>query len=55
MADEFCLKMPDFYVAFRDLLHQVYQRHGTHGITSLPKDGALWIFRSEKSDRFGRV
>ena len=31
MADEFCLKMPDFHVIFRDLLHAVYQRRGTNG------------------------
>ena len=27
MADEFCLKMPDFHVTFRDLLHAVNLRH----------------------------
>ena len=31
MADEFCLKMPDFHVTFRDLLHAVNLRHGTDG------------------------
>jgi hypothetical protein len=29
--------MPDFHVAFRDLLHAVNLRHGTHSFTSLPK------------------
>ena len=37
MADEFCLKMFDFHVTFRDLLHAVNLRHGTNGFTSLPK------------------
>jgi hypothetical protein len=55
MADEFCLKMPDFHVAFRDLLHAVNQRHGTHGFTSFPKEGALSTFRPEKSNGIGRV
>jgi hypothetical protein len=39
MAGEFCLKMPDFHVKFRDLLHAVTRR----------------LFRPEKSDGFGRV
>ena len=55
MADEFCLKMPDFHVTFRDILHAVNLRHGTDGFTSLLKEGVLRIFfRSEKSDGFGR-
>jgi hypothetical protein len=37
MAGKFSLKMPDFHVAFRDLLHAVNLRHGTHSFTSLPK------------------
>ena len=41
MADEFCLKMPDFHVTFRDLLHAVNLRHGTNGFTSFPKEFAL--------------
>jgi hypothetical protein len=28
MADKFSLKMPDFHVPFRDLLHAVNLRHG---------------------------
>ena len=44
MADEFCLKMPDFHVTFRDLLHAVNLRHGTDGFTSPPKEGVLRIF-----------
>ena len=44
MADEFCLKMPDFHVAFRYLLYAVNLRHGTNGFTSLPKEGVLRIF-----------
>ena len=43
MADEFCLKMPDFHVTFRDLLHAVNVRHGTNGFTSLPKEDVLRI------------
>ena len=44
MAGEFCLKMSDFHVIFRDLLHAVYLRHGTNGFTSLPQGGVLKIF-----------
>ena len=44
MADEFSLKMPNFHVTFRDLLHAVKLRHGTNGFTSLPKEGVLRIF-----------
>ena len=44
MADEFYLKMPDFPVTFRDLLHAVNLRHGTNSFTSLPKEGVLRIF-----------
>ena len=46
MDDEFCLKMPDFHVTFRDLLHAVNLRHGTDGFTSPPKEGVLKIFFS---------
>ena len=28
MADKFCLKMPDFHVTIRDILHAVNIRHG---------------------------
>ena len=44
MADEFCLKMSDFHVILRDLLHAVNLRHGTNGFTSLPREGVLRIF-----------
>ena len=44
MADEFCLKMSDFHVTFRDLLNAVNLRHGTNGFTSLPKESVLRIF-----------
>jgi hypothetical protein len=55
-AGKFSLKMPDFHAAFRDLLHAVNLRHGTHSFTSLPKEGVLRIFFGpEKSDGFGRV
>ena len=48
MADEFCLKMPDFHVTFRDLLPAANLRHGTIGFTSLPKEGVLMIFSPRK-------
>ena len=51
MADEFCLKMPDFHVTFRYLLHAVNLRHGTNGFTSLPKEGLLRIFSPWKIRR----
>ncbi|MDR2898158.1 MAG: hypothetical protein LBU99_05015, partial [Spirochaetaceae bacterium] len=44
MAGKFSLNMPDFHVAFRDLLHAVNLRHGTHRFASLPKEGVLRIF-----------
>ena len=44
MADEVCLKMPDFHVTLRDLLHTVNLRHATNGFTSLSKEGVLRIF-----------
>ena len=51
MADEFCLKMPDFHVTFGDLLHAVNLRHGTNGFTSLTKEGVLRIFSPWKIRR----
>ena len=53
MADEVCLKMPDFHVTFRDLLHAVNLRHVTNGFTSLPKEGVLRIFSPRKIRRLG--
>ena len=44
-----CLKMPDFQVTFRDLLHAVNLRHGTDGFTSLPKEDMLRIFLALKN------
>jgi hypothetical protein len=41
--------MPDFHVAFRDVLHAVNPRHGTHGFASFPKEGALRIFLALKN------
>ena len=41
MADEFCLRMPDFHVTFRDVSHAVNLRHRTDGFTSPPKEGLL--------------
>ena len=49
MGDEFCLKMPDFHVTFRDLLRAVNLRHGTDGFTSPPKEGVLRNFFALKS------
>jgi hypothetical protein len=50
MAGKFSLKMPDFQVAFRDLLNVVNLRHGNHSFISLPKEGVLRIFfHPEKS------
>jgi hypothetical protein len=49
MAGKFILKMPDFHVAFRDLLHAVYLRHGTHSFTSLQKEDVLRIFFALKN------
>ena len=46
IAVEFCLKMPDSHVTFRDLLHAVNLRHGTDGFTSPPKESVLRIFSS---------
>jgi hypothetical protein len=43
--------MPDFHVAFRDLLHAVNLRHGTDGFTFPPKEGVLWIFSPWKIRR----
>ena len=51
MDNEFCLKMPDFHVTFRDLLHAVNLRNGTDGFTSLPKEGLLRIFSHWKIQR----
>ena len=49
MADEFCLKMPDSHVTFRDLLHAVNLRHGTDGFIYPPKKGVLRIFFALKN------
>jgi hypothetical protein len=40
---KFCL-YADFHGTFRDLLHAANLRHGTHGFTSLPKEGVMRIF-----------
>jgi hypothetical protein len=34
----------DFHGTFRVLLHAANLRHGTHGFTSIPKEGVLMIF-----------
>jgi hypothetical protein len=41
----------DFHGTFRDLLHASNLRHGTHGFTSLPKEGVLRIFPTLKIRR----
>jgi hypothetical protein len=38
MAGKFSFKMPDFHLAFRDLLHTVNIRYGTHSFT-FPSEG----------------
>ena len=43
--------MHDFHGTFRDLLHAANLRHGTHGFTSLPKEGVLRIFSPLKNRR----
>ena len=52
MADKFCLKMPDFHVTFRDLLHAV-NLHGTDSFTSPlpPTEDVLRIFSPCKIQR----
>ena len=40
----FLPEMPDFHVAFRNLLHAVNLRRGTDGFTSPLKEGVLRIF-----------
>ena len=42
-------EIPDFHVAFRNLLHAVNVRHGTDGFTSPPKEGVLRIFFALKN------
>ena len=44
-------EMPDFHVAFRNLLHAVNLRHGTDGFTSPPNEGVLRIFSPWKIRR----
>jgi hypothetical protein len=41
--------MPDFHVAFRNILHVINLRHGTHSFTSHPKEGVLRIFFALKN------
>jgi hypothetical protein len=51
MAGIFSLKMPDFHVAFRNLLHAVNLRHVTHSINSIPKEGVLRILFALKNPK----
>jgi hypothetical protein len=41
--------MTDFHVAFRELLHAVNLRYGTHSFTFLPKKGVLRIIFALKN------
>jgi hypothetical protein len=41
--------MPTSTVHLRDLLHAANLRHGTHGFTSLPKEGVLRTFPALKN------
>jgi hypothetical protein len=43
MTDEILPEMPDFHVAFRDLLHAVNLQHGTDGFTAPQKEGVQRI------------
>ena len=43
-------EMPDFHVAFKDLLHVVNLRHRTDGFTSPPKEGVLYYRPSSSSE-----
>ena len=45
----FGLKMPDFHITFKDLLHAVNLRHGTDGFTSPLKEGVLANFFALKN------
>jgi hypothetical protein len=45
----------DFHGTFRELLHAANLRHGTHGFTSLPKEGVLRIIPSLKIRRLRPV
>jgi hypothetical protein len=49
--------MPDFHVAFMDVLHSVNLRYGTHSFTSLPKGRRAedFFFALKNPDDFGRV
>jgi hypothetical protein len=44
-------EMPDFHIAFRDLLHAVNLRHEADGFTPPPKEGVLRIFSPWKIRR----
>ena len=55
MADEFCLKMPNFHVTFRDLLHAVNLRQGQKALLPFRRKACWGFFRPEKSDGFGLV
>ena len=59
MADEFCLKMPDFHVTFRDLLHAALKNptvsagyepanlgtKGQHATSRPPKPLYIYIYK----------
>ena len=49
MAHEFCLKMPDFHITFKDLSHAVNLRHGTKGLYFLSEGRRAEEFFALKS------
>jgi hypothetical protein len=53
IAGKFSLKMPDFHVAFRNLLHAVNLRHGTGRLYFASEGRRYGDFFT--SDGFGRV
>ena len=55
IADEICLKIPDFHVTFRDLLHAVNHDMGPTDLLPFRRKECWGFFRPEKSNGFGRV
>jgi hypothetical protein len=47
-------EMRFFSTPFKDILHTAYLRHWANGCTSLPTEGMLRTFSTEKFDGFGR-
>ena len=55
ICQEFCRKVATSTSLLGSFTCRKFLRHGTDGFTSPPKEGALRIFSSEKSDCFERV